>query len=593
MALSRRFIIFVVFAIACILLLSSIYHTRIPVGPIQGTTYKPPPKVNDGKFHWEDRQPHYPVTKLSHLPSESPRRLPAVQHEFSEESLEERSVRLERRQEICNAFEKCWRSYKTNAWMRDELSPISGGGRDSFGGWAATLVDALDTLWIMDFKDDFYEAAAAATEIDFSESTDKIVNIFETTIRYLGGFLAAYDLSGDVALLNKAVEVGEMLLVAFDTPNHLPITRWEWKKAAEGQRQETRSSMLVSELGSLSLEFTRLSQLTGDMRWYDAIARITGLFDKQQYRTKIPGLWPVVVNPKRQDLTGDTGFTFGGMSDSLYEYFPKEYALLGGLSPVYQKLYEGSITAAKERLFFKPLTPNNEDILMSGDARAKLDGSSSTLEPKNQHLTCFTGGMLGLGGRLFSNEEHVQLGRKITEGCIWAYKNGPRGVMPEIAHFVPCSADESCEWSRERWTAATIERQGTNAINKDAEQIVADKKLPEGFTAIDDPRYILRPEAIESVFIMYRVTGDPYYREAAWDMFTAIQNITLTELANAAIVDITATGADGLPPRDDRMESFWLAETLKYFYLIYSEPDLISLDEYVLNTEAHPLKRPI
>lgn len=40
-------------------------------------------------------------------------------------------------------------------------------------------------------------------------------------------------------------------------------------------------------------------------------------------------------------------------------------------------------------------------------------------------------------------------------------------------------------------------------------------------------------------------------------------------------------------------QSFWLAETLKYFYLIFSPPELISLDDYVLNTEAHPLKRPV
>jgi mannosyl-oligosaccharide alpha-1,2-mannosidase len=38
-------------------------------------------------------------------------------------------------------------------------------------------------------------------------------------------------------------------------------------------------------------------------------------------------------------------------------------------------------------------------------------------------------------------------------------------------------------------------------------------------------------------------------------------------------------------------QSFWLSETLKYFYLIFSPPDLVSLDEYVLNTEAHPLRR--
>ena len=475
--------------------------------------------------------------------------------------------------------------------MRDELSPVSGRGRDTFGGWAASLVDTLDTLWIMGMKEDFYEAARAAITIDFSKSTDEIANIFETTIRYLGGFLAAYDLSSEIYLLHKAVEVGEMLLVAFDTPNHFPITRWEWKKAAEGQRQETPENMLVSELGSLSLEFTRLSQLTRDMRWYDAITRIANLFDVQQNQTKVPGLWPVVVNPREEDLTGDTGFTLGGMSDSLYEYFPKEYALLGGLAPVYGKLYEDSMVAASKHLFFRPMTPDAADILMSGDARAHDNGTVS-MEAKGQHLTCCAGGMLALGGCLFANEYHVDLGRKLTNGCIWAYKNGPRGIMPEIAHFIPCNVDNGtdCSWSQEKWESAVLEH---NAANSNDKQVPNKDKLPPGYAAIDDRRYILRPEAIESVFIMYRVTGDNYYREAAWEMFNAIQNITSTEYGNAAISDLTADDGSGMPPKDDRMESFWLAETLKYFYLIFSEPDLISLDEYVLNTEAHPLRRPV
>lgn len=42
----------------------------------------------------------------------------------------------------------------------------------------------------------------------------------------------------------------------------------------------------------------------------------------------------------------------------------------------------------------------------------------------------------------------------------------------------------------------------------------------------------------------------------------------------------------------DKMESFWTAETLKYFYLLYTDPDVVSLDEWVLNTEAHPFRRP-
>ena len=98
-----------------------------------------------------------------------------------------------------------------------------------------------------------------------------------------------------------------------------------------------------------------------------------------------------------------------------------------------------------------------------------------------------------------------------------------------------------------------------------------------------------RPEAIESVFILYRITGDESLRERAWNMFNSIVAPTITEVAHAALDNCMVPSA----PKADRMESFWLAETLKYFYLMFSEPDVISLDEYVLNTEAHPLRRPV
>jgi len=117
---------------------------------------------------------------------------------------------------------------------------------------------------------------------------------------------------------------------------------------------------------------------------------------------------------------------------------------------------------------------------------------------------------------------------------------------------------------------------------------IREERLPPGFADIGSKKYILRPEAIESVFIMYRVTGDDYWREKGWNMFKAIQNYTFTELGNTAIKDVTSSAPVAL----DEMESFWLAETLKYFYLLFSDPNLVSLDDYVLNTEAHPFKRP-
>lgn len=61
-------------------------------------------------------------------------------------------------------------------------------------------------------------------------------------------------------------------------------------------------------------------------------------------------------------------------------------------------------------------------------------------------------------------------------------------------------------------------------------------------------------------------------------MFRAIQTWTRTEHGNTAIMDVTSAA----PVPYDEMESFWLAETLKYFYLLFSDEDVVSLDDWVL-----------
>ena len=88
---------------------------------------------------------------------------------------------------------------------------------------------------------------------------------------------------------------------------------------------------------------------------------------------------------------------------------------------------------------------------------------------------------------------------------------------------------------------------------------------------------------------MYRITGDPTWQEKGWRMFQSIIKATQTEVGHSAVDDVT-THDQPLPT--DSMESFWLAETLKYFYLLFTTPDVISLDDWVLNTEAHPFLRP-
>jgi len=71
-------------------------------------------------------------------------------------------------------------------------------------------------------------------------------------------------------------------------------------------------------------------------------------------------------------------------------------------------------------------------------------------------------------------------------------------------------------------------------------------------------------------------------------MFEAVNKHTAAKYGNSAIDDVTKKD----PVLTDDMESFWLAETLKYFYLLFCEESVVDLDEWVLNTEAHPFRRP-
>lgn len=562
-------------------------HAKIRYAAFFTSTKK---HADDGKFHWEDVPVHYPVKSLTSLPTASPKKLPKVQFNFPAETSDHAAVRRERQAAVKATFQRCWQAYTEHAWMMDEVTPITGNVKNGFGGWAATLVDSLDVLYLMGLKDQFEQAVQAAVTIDLSTCTEETINVFETTIRHLGGFLSAYDLSGDKRLLDKALEFGEMLLKSFDTPNRLPITRWK-PQAALTTKQVADDVVLVAEIGSLSMEFTHLSQLTGDMRFYDAVDRIMQLFVKQQEETHLRGMFPVVVNAKDADLTQDTFFTLSAMSDSLYEYFPKMHALLGG-SEMYSKLYTRSMETAIKHNLWKPMTPDDSDILMSGNVRAIIGGKPK-LEPQGQHLVCFAGGMFALGGRLTEQEAHVNIGKKLTDGCIWTYRALPMGVMPEVFEMVPCpSRTGACPWDDQKWRD-TIAASGVASV----QDTIDGSRLPKGFTKIQDTRYILRPEAIESVFVLYRTTGHEYLLHRAWEMFNSIVNATETPIANAAIADVTFDPKwlkdTGHNVKMNSMESFWLAETLKYFYLIFSEHDKISLDEWVFNTEAHPFKRPI
>lgn len=230
---------------------------------------------------------------------------------------------------------------------------------------------------------------------------------------------------------------------------------------------------------------------------------------------------------------------------------------MNGQTDQYFRMYRTALASASEHHFFRAKTPGNQKLIFTGDVYSS-DGKPS-LRTNVQHLGCFVGGMVGLGARINNSPSELETAIQLTDSCVWAYQNTATGIMPEIFSVKKCPDDDSsCDWTDE-----------------DASQ--SDKH--RGFTGIPDTSYQLRPEAIESVFIMYRITGDPIWQEKGWAMFQAIIKYTTTELANARLKDVTNAVN---PEKTDQMESFWLAETLKYFFLLFSEPDLVSLDDFVL-----------
>ena len=110
---------------------------------------------------------------------------------------------------------------------------------------------------------------------------------------------------------------------------------------------------------------------------------------------------------------------------------------------------------------------------------------------------------------------------------------------------------------------------------------------------IGEASYKLRPEMVESLYVLWRVTGEEQYREWGWQSFQAIErHCRVAEGGYAALIDMRHPSN-----REDKMESFFLAETLKYLYLLFSDEEALALtgnkkpgEYFVLNTECHPIR---
>lgn len=256
-------------------------------------------------------------------------RAPRIQHAFPGDGAG--GADLQRLDAVKAEFRHAYYGYRERAWMRDGVKPISGGSYTQYCGWAATLIDGLDTLYILGMYDEFDEAVDAVTRMSFAYAPSLLcsINPFEMTIRHLGGLLAAYDISGgrDERLKDKALAMGEMLFKSFGK-NGMQCRSIVWPRIPVWPCQPN-PVMSLARLGSQSVEFLRLSIVTGKQKFARKASALAREMERAQQFSNIPGLWPQFFDGTCSDGLCDLThgahqtFTLGSAADSAYEYLVK------------------------------------------------------------------------------------------------------------------------------------------------------------------------------------------------------------------------------------------------------------------------------
>jgi hypothetical protein len=444
-----------------------------------------------------------------------------------------------RREKIKEGMRHVWKGYKTYAFGRDELKPLSNHGQDNWGGIGMTILDSLDTLWILGLKAEFAECRQwIAKSLSFSHAGT--VSVFEITIRALGGLLAAYDLSQDSLFLEKAKDLGDRLIHAFQTRSGIPSGMINLNTGSPSSGWSGNNAIL-SELGTLQVEFRYLGEKVKNPSYEETSMKPMKLM---AHRNPPNGLYPIKVRIDDGQFA-DSMITFGALGDSFYEYLLKLWLQGGRKETWLREMYDKTMDGAISKLL---LTSSKTGLSFFSD----WNGHSNFR--KMDHLVCFVPGMLALGaytdpnGGLSSSraQRDLKVAKALMYTCYQMYSRQSTGISPEYVEF-PAGGD----------------------------MVVASQA----------PFYILRPETAESLFILNQLTGDPIYRQWAWEIWSAIDKECKTGSGYAALRNVNNRNA-GL---DDRMESFFLAETIKYLYLAQDPDKPVDLMKVVFNTEAHPL----
>ena len=422
-----------------------------------------------------------------------------------------------RRTFVRKAMQFAWDGYSKYAFGYDEVKPQSARGDNGWGGQGITLVDALDTLWLMDMKDEFWKARDWVRD-HLDHSRTGFVSLFETTIRDLGGLLSAYDLSQDQAFLTKAKELGTRLLQGFDNnPSGIPYGQVNLMSGDTKNIGWAGGNAILSEAGTIQLENRYLSKVTNDPVFAEKTEKVFQILHDMH---PPHGLYPYYIrNGNASPTFANNKLTFGAMSDSFYEYMLKLWIQGGKTESLYREMYDESIEGMHTELL-QVSSPSKLTYI--------ADKNGGHMDHKMDHLVCFMGGLLALGAYTDPlgmdsprAQRDMKTAKALTYTCYQMYARMATGISAEFVQFV----------------------EGR------------DFQIGRGA-----PHYLLRPEAFESFYILNQITGDPVYREWGWEAFLSIEKYCKTSIAYGSLPNVQDTNGR---PRD-KMESFFLAETLKY-----------------------------
>ena len=455
-----------------------------PTPPPAAHSPNTPSHLNDLPAHFvKDRPLHLQSLRLASQPdtneiADFPSKFrlgQSVDQLSAQQDNETRARQMAIREEFAHA----WKGYKDFAYGFDELHPISRSGSNSQYYMALTMIDGLDTLILMGFEDEYKQVRAYLAEhLIFTEQED--INVFETSIRVIGGLLAAYALTGDKMFLDKSEQCAQGLLISFDTPTGLPFGTVGLRTKKANNPMWSSGSSTMSEVGTIQMEWQYLARCTGNPIYEEKVDKII----EHLHGLNKP-LYPLFINVDSGQFSSSI-YTFGARVDSIYEYFLKQHLLSGNKKPKALQLYLNSMRALENELVreARPLKEGDDPLTYIAEKH------NNVVHGKMDHLVCFVPGMLALGveRKVVPPEDadrHMTLAKKLMRTCNEMYTSTATGLAPEIVQF---SLDISSH-------------------------DVGMKVDPHA------QHNLLRPETVESLLIMWRVTKDPIYREWGWTIF--------------------------------------------------------------------------